>query len=56
MIVVDRLEILLKDQYNEYIIKLKKIKITIAFNLSRKLINNLIKKISFYVLQKIQKQ
>ena len=54
--IVDRLKILLKNQYENYIIKFEQVKMSIAFNLSKELMKNLIKKISLYALQKIRKQ
>ena len=56
MIVVDRFEILLENQYDDYIIKLEQIKMIVIFNLSKKLMSDLIERVSSRVLQKIRKQ
>ena len=55
-IVVSNLEILLKNQHDDYITKFADVKKLMIYNLSKKLMRDLISKISSYALQKIRKQ
>ena len=56
MVVVDRLETLISNQMEDYEHRLDQVKSKTAMNLSRDLMRNLIGRVSFYALQKIQKQ
>ena len=56
MTVVDRLETLLEGQYDDYTTKLEQAKMTMAFNLPRELMSDLIGRVSPHALQKIRKQ
>ena len=56
MTVVDRLETLLEGQHDDYTTKLEHTKMSIAYNLPKELMSDLIGRISPYALRKIRKQ
>ena len=56
MTVVERLETLLEGQYDDYTTKLEQAKMTVAFNLPKELMSDLIGRVSPQALQKIRKQ